>query len=81
LFVNSQMKCQCHEYKKEGEYDIAKLNEEINLLYVAVTRTKKKLHIPKTLMPKNFPKSPLMTIVKVEIEEGFGIKNFGKTTK
>ena len=64
------------ETKKEGGYDIAKLNEEINLLYVAVTRTKNKLHIPETLMPKNFPKSPLITIVKVEMEE----EDFRRTT-
>ncbi len=55
--------------KQEGLYDIAKLNEEINLLYVAVTRTKSNLHIPETLMPKNFPASPLITVVKVPIQE------------
>ena len=31
-------------------------------------------------MPKYFAKSPPMTIVKVEIEEEFWIKNFGKKT-
>jgi F-box protein, helicase, 18 len=35
--------------------NFSKLNEEINLLYVAVTRTKNSIHIPETLMPKDFP--------------------------
>jgi F-box protein, helicase, 18 len=36
---------------------IDKLNEEINLLYVAITRTKNKLNIPEQFVPKDFPKS------------------------
>jgi len=36
---------------------LSKLNEEINLLYVAVTRTKNSLHIPLDLMPIGFPHS------------------------
>lgn len=34
---------------------LLKLNEEINLLYVAVTRAKAKLKIPYSLLPPNFP--------------------------
>jgi ATP-dependent exoDNAse (exonuclease V) beta subunit len=34
-----------------------KLNEEINLLYVAVTRAKQKVNIPIDLVPKDFPPS------------------------
>jgi ATP-dependent exoDNAse (exonuclease V) beta subunit len=34
-----------------------KLNEEINLLYVAVTRAKQKVNIPLDLVPKDFPPS------------------------
>jgi F-box protein, helicase, 18 len=34
---------------------LIKLNEEINLLYVAVTRAKSKLHIPYSMLPPNFP--------------------------
>jgi superfamily I DNA/RNA helicase len=42
--------------KDSGEpLNIVKLNEEINLLYVAVTRAKYKLYIPDTLLPKGFP--------------------------
>src|SRR6185312_12199435 len=39
--------------KDKGEpLNTAKLTEEINLLYVAVTRAKYKLHIPESLLPK-----------------------------
>lgn len=51
---------------KTGEkpIDVAKTNEEINLLYVAVTRTKNKLYIPEKLVPKNITASPSVIIVK-----------------
>ncbi len=48
----------------------AKLNEEINLLYVAITRTKNILHIPEALVPLDFPKaSPIKIIQKPAAEE------------
>lgn len=50
--------------KKAEEIDTTKLNEEINLLYVAVTRTKNRIHIPDQLMPKEFPRSLQIHIVK-----------------
>jgi superfamily I DNA/RNA helicase len=37
--------------------DLAKLHEEINVLYVAITRTKTRLYIPEDLMPVDFPDS------------------------
>ena len=46
-----------------------KLNEEINLLYVAATRTKNNLYIPETLMPENFPSSTFIRILKVKEPE------------
>ena len=49
---------------RKEEIDISKLNEEINLLYVAITRTKNRLHIPETLMPENFPTSSWIHIIK-----------------
>jgi len=56
--------------KKTGEtqreFNVAKLREEINLLYVAVTRTKNLLHIPASLLPVNFPASPQIKIIKEE---------------
>lgn len=53
------------EEDKKSDISIAKLNEEINLLYVAVTRTRNKIYIPETLMPANFPSSPQIKILKV----------------
>ena len=44
----------------------SKLIEEINLLYVAITRTRNKIYIPETLIPKDFPYSPQIHILKVE---------------
>jgi superfamily I DNA/RNA helicase len=49
---------------KEEPLNITKWNEEINLLYVAVTRTKNKLHIPDTLVPKGFPAVPYIYVDK-----------------
>jgi len=48
------------------EKKINKLNEEINLLYVAATRTKNIIHIPEELLPNNFPKFPQIRIIKKE---------------
>ncbi len=53
------------EAKKE-EATVAKLNEEVNLLYVAVTRAKSNIHIPEALIPKNFQPSSRITVVKTE---------------
>lgn len=52
------------EFLKEN---IAKINEEINLLYVAITRTKKHLFIPETLLPEHTKKSPYIHPLKVEV--------------
>lgn len=49
---------------KEEELNITKWNEEINLLYVAVTRTKHKLYIPDILVPKGFPAVPYIYVDK-----------------
>jgi len=49
---------------KQEEINKAKLNEEINLLYVAVTRAKNRLYIPEALMPKGLPHSPQIHILK-----------------
>jgi superfamily I DNA/RNA helicase len=46
--------------------DIARLVEEINLLYVAVTRAKNLLLIPESLVPEGFLSSPFLHILKKE---------------
>lgn len=40
------------EEKKKEDVDLPRLNEEINLLYVAVTRAKKQLLLPDDMMPE-----------------------------
>ena len=47
----------------------AKLNEEINLLYVAVTRTKNSIHIPENLLPIDFPRCDQIHVMKLMNEE------------
>jgi F-box protein, helicase, 18 len=48
------------------EKKMSKLNEEINLLYVAITRTKNVLYIPEELLPADFPKLAQINIIKKE---------------
>jgi len=58
-----------HGDRTDDEINVAKLNEEINLLYVAVTRTKNLIHIPETLLPKNATSSAQIQILRVHPEE------------
>ncbi len=44
--------------------ELDKLNEEINLLYVAITRTKNILHIPEALLPVNANISKRINIIR-----------------
>lgn len=48
----------------DEDINIARMNEEINLLYVAVTRTKNTLNIPEKLVPKGFPISNNIHLIK-----------------
>ena len=54
---------------KEATNDLAKLNEEINLFYVAVTRARNILRIPENLIPAGFPVSPHIYKIKVVEKE------------
>lgn len=54
---------------KENSIVPEKINEEINLLYVAITRAKESIHIPETLMPRDFPTSSQIHITKVLSDE------------
>ncbi len=42
--------------------NMTKLNEEINLLYVAVTRTRNELYIPESLLPAGFAGAPYIHV-------------------
>jgi len=68
-FISEEKLEKLKENKKAVEINATKLNEEINLLYVAVTRTKNSIHIPESLMPVDFPKSTQIHIMKVVSEE------------
>lgn len=50
--------------KNKVNLDHKKWNEEINLLYVAITRARNLLHIPEALLPENFPASPHILVQK-----------------
>jgi superfamily I DNA/RNA helicase len=53
----------------ESSLDAAKLNEEINLLYVAATRTRNSIYIPEKLLPENFICTPKIHVLKENKEE------------
>ncbi len=57
--------------------DKDKLNEEINLLYVAVTRTKHKLYIPDALLPADLPASSHI----IRLRKDKNDNTFGQTAK
>lgn len=68
-FINEEKLEKLKKENNEGEKYMSKLNEEINLLYVAITRTKNSIHIPESLMPKDFPYSPQIHILKEATDE------------
>ncbi|WP_139256479.1 UvrD-helicase domain-containing protein [Flavisolibacter ginsengisoli] len=70
FITESKLEKLASEDKKKNEINHTKYNEEINLLYVAVTRTKGLLRIPETLLPKNFPASPHIHIIKTPKDPG-----------
>ena len=85
-FITESKLEKARDEKDEPGTDLKKLNEEINLLYVAVTRTKNKLIIPDLLMPKKFPLSTHIELVKVkketiEYERPVSKNTFQKKTK
>ena len=49
---------------EENKYTPAQINEEINLLYVAITRTRNRVYVPKTLMPVEYPHSHKIMVMK-----------------
>jgi superfamily I DNA/RNA helicase len=53
----------------KDDADPSRLNEEINLLYVAVTRTRNHLYIPENLVPEGIGPTPSLHILKTEKKE------------
>ena len=68
-FISEAKLKKLKEESKEKELNVKKLNEEINLLYVAITRAKNSIYIPETLMPVEFPTSSSIHILKEVIKE------------
>jgi F-box protein, helicase, 18 len=64
-FITNDKLEKLRENPKKEERNTARLNEEINLLYVAVTRARSRIHIPETLLPKDFAASPHIHVMKV----------------
>lgn len=52
-----------------ASHKFARLNEEINLLYVAVTRAKSALYIPEDFVPVHFVPSKQIRVVKKTVDE------------
>jgi superfamily I DNA/RNA helicase len=63
--------------KSAGITNQTRLNEEINLLYVAITRAKNSVHIPEQLMPKEFPRSSQIHIIQSGDEDKQQTNNRG----
>jgi len=53
-FINEEKLERAVSDKEVTEVQLSKLNEEVNLLYVAVTRARQELHIPASLLPQDF---------------------------
>jgi len=69
-------------FRESGEDELvrARLNEEINLLYVACTRARNQIHLPASLLPEGFPPSPHIRIIdKSEVAEQLEIKQPRRT--
>jgi superfamily I DNA/RNA helicase len=67
-FINEKRLDRQLKDEKEAP-DLSKLNEEINLLYVAITRTKNKLSIPFVLVPDGISESANIEFVYDDEEE------------
>jgi superfamily I DNA/RNA helicase len=68
-FISEEKIKKLKDENRIDETNSAKINEEINLLYVAVTRAKNMVYIPETLLPADFPKSPHIHSLKIISKE------------
>lgn len=75
-FISEKRLEKLKEDRKSFELNLQKINEEINLLYVAVTRAKNSLSIPETLLPDAFiQESPHIQVIKTKNEDNETAKN------
>ena len=73
-FITEERLEELKDSRQLKDLDPARLHEEINLLYVAITRTKSTLYIPEALMPLDFPKSSQIKIIKKPVADAEGEK-------
>lgn len=64
-FITEEKLIQLKDDNKNNAINFTKLNEEINLLYVAVTRRRNSIYLPEPLVPCQFPKSTQIYVLKV----------------
>jgi len=62
-FVTEEKIRRLRDDKNAQPGQFSRMNEEINLLYVAITRAKNGLYIPDSLLPKHFPASPKIYVI------------------
>ncbi len=63
-FINKKKLDKLKNEEGVKEHNLSRINEEINLLYVAITRAKCRLEIPEALLPPGFPASRQIRILK-----------------
>lgn len=68
-FINEEKIMNMKMESNAKKIDIGRTLEEINLLYVAITRAKSMIYIPETLLPFDFPSAPNIKVIAVENEE------------
>ncbi|MCX2429564.1 UvrD-helicase domain-containing protein [Pedobacter sp. GR22-10] len=62
-FVTEEKLRRVREDKNAEQEHFNRMNEEINLLYVAITRARMGIYLPETLVPKHFPASPHIYLI------------------
>lgn len=62
-FLTEEKIRRLREDKNARTADFERMNEEINLLYVAITRAKQGLYLPESLVPKHFPASAKIYLI------------------
>lgn len=67
-FVSEDYLMKLEKSNQKDDVDKSQLNEEINLLYVAITRARNILYIPELLVPKGFSYSPKIRIIKEDAD-------------
>ena len=68
-FVTEERLQKSNQELKKEQINMQKLNEDINLLYVGVTRSRNLLHIPAPMLPSGCPASPQIIPLAVAEQE------------